>query len=148
MQGYVLSRLGRALTAQGRLSEAAEVYRQAADLRLELGQPHLAMEPLAGLAHVALAQGDLAQAQAHVEAILSHLETGSLDGTDGPFQVYLTCYRVLCAAGNPRAQAILSTACRLLQERAAQIGDETLRRSFLENVVAHREIVEEAARGL
>jgi hypothetical protein len=46
----------------------------------------------------------------------------------------------------PRAQDILETAHSLLQERAAKISDEEERRSFLENVAAHREIVVEYER--
>ena len=142
IQGQALTRLGRAFEGLSRLAKAAENYRQALDIRRELGERNRAMEPLSGLARILLAQGDLAQAQAHVQVILSHLETGSLDGTDEPFQVYLTCYHVLRAAGDARAEVILDTAHRLLQERAAKISDEKLRRSFLENVAAHREIVE------
>jgi predicted ATPase/DNA-binding SARP family transcriptional activator/Tfp pilus assembly protein PilF len=142
VQGYALTRLGHALAGLKRLAEAAEVYREALVLRRELSQTNLAMETLAGLAHIALTQGDLLQAQAHVAEILAYLEANTLDGTDEPFWVYLVCYRVLRAVQDPRAQVILSTACRLLQERAARIG-KTLRRSFLENVAAHRELVEE-----
>jgi tetratricopeptide (TPR) repeat protein len=140
VEGYALTRLGHALAGLGRLAEAAETYRQALALQRELGQANLAMEPLAGLARVSLAQGDLAQARAHVAEILAHLEGHTLDGTDEPLRVYLTCYRVLCAAQDARAQEILATAHRLLRERAARIGNEELRRSFLENVAVHREI--------
>ena len=143
LMGYVLCRMGYALMGLGRLAEAADAYERAQTLRREMGQPNLAMEPLAGLACVALAQGDLPQARRHVAEILEHLETGTLDGTDEPCQVYLTCYRVLRAAREDSlAQAILSKAHSLLQEWAARISDEGLRRSFLENVAAHREIVE------
>ena len=65
----------------------------------------------------------------------------ALDGAVNPFRVYLTCYRVLKAGRDPRAQEVLGTAYRQLQERAAKITDEAIRRSFLENVAAHREIV-------
>ncbi len=140
VQAYALTRLGHALMGQRRLAEAAETYRQALALRRELGQTHLAMDPLAGLARLALAQGDLPQARACAAEILNHLETGSLDGTDEPCRVYLTCYRVLCAVQDSGAWVILSKAYGLLQERAARIGDGDLRRSFLENVAAHREI--------
>ena len=133
--------LGHALLGLGRLEGAAEAYQNSVALRRELGRPNLAMESLAGLARVALAQGDLARAQAHAEEILSHLETGTLHGAISPFQVYLTCYRVLKAGQDTRAQEILATAYGLLQERAARITDEELRRSFLENVATHREIV-------
>jgi len=144
-QGYALTNLGHALTSLGHLTEAADAYRRALALRQELGQHNLAMESRAGLAHVSLAQGDLTQAQAQVEEISSYLESNTLDGTDEPFRVYLTCYRVLHANQDPRAGDILNTAHRLLRERAARISDEELRRSFLENVAAHREIVSEFA---
>ena len=99
---------------------------------------------MAGLARLCLAQGDLAQAQAHVEEILSYLEhrtLGNVHTLGEPMRVYLTCYRVLRANGDSRAQDILEAAHSLLQEGAARIGDEGERRSFLENVAAHREIV-------
>jgi hypothetical protein len=44
--------------------------------------PGLALEPLAGLGEVALAQEDLSQACACVEEILGYLETGA-SGGDG-----------------------------------------------------------------
>jgi serine/threonine protein kinase len=48
--------------------------------------------------------------------------------------------KVLQAARDPRAGEFLTTAHTLLQEQAAKITDDDLRRSFLENVPAHREI--------
>jgi hypothetical protein len=142
-QGYALTNLGHALTGLGRLVEAAEAYQQAILMRRALGVPSRVMEPLAGLARVALAQGDTSSALNYGEEILAYLETGSLAGTDAPFWIYLTCYRVLQAHQDSRAPVILQMAHRLLQARAATIGDERLRRSFLENVPAHRELVYE-----
>ena len=147
-QAYALTILGHALAGRGRPSagsgqapaEAFAAYEQALALRRELGQPNLALEPLAGLARVSLAQGDVTSAQARVEELLSHLESGTLDGATEPFRVYLTCYRVLCASRDLRAPEVLTTMHTRLQEQAAKINDEELRRSFLENVPAHREI--------
>ena len=133
--------LGHTLAGLGELAQAADAYWQALDVYRKTGWHSLPMEPLAGLARVALAQGDLPQAQAHVETILEHLKTRTLNGTLEPFRIYLTCVRVLEAAGDPRAETVLHTAYHLLQERAANIDDEALRRSFLENVAAHRELV-------
>jgi len=146
LQAWATTSLGRALAGLGHLAEATRAYEQALDLRRQLDQPVLAAEPLAGLARVFLAQGELVQAQARVEEILHHLEGGTLDGTDEPFLVYLSCYRVLRASGDTRAQEVLRTAHCLLQERAARIGDQETRCSFLQNVAAHREIVEEYER--
>jgi hypothetical protein len=48
---------------------------------------------------------------------------------------------VLQANQNPRVQEILEQAYNLIQERAATIEDETLHRSYLENVPENREIL-------
>jgi len=141
-QGYAFTSLGHALVGLGRLAEATDAYRQALVLRHELGQHHMAMETLAGLANVSLVQGDLHQAQTQVDEILSYLDQGnSLGGTEEVCRIYLTCYHVLRANQDPRAKAFLDTTHCLLQERAAKISDEEMRRSFLENVTAHREII-------
>jgi hypothetical protein len=97
------------------------------------------------LARVCLIQGNPSEAQALVEEILAHLESHTLEGTEEPIRVYLTCYRVLTANQDPRARGVLNRAYNLLQERAAKIGDEEKRRSYLENVPAHREILQEFA---
>jgi len=141
-QGLALTHLGHALAGLGQLSEAAEAYGQAVALRRELGQHNLAIESLAGLARVALTQGDVAQAVAHVQEILSYLEHHTLDGTGEPLRVCLTCYRVLQAARDPRTTDVLKTAYSLLQAQVDQIPDASARRAFLENVAVHREIVE------
>lgn len=133
--------LGYAYVGLGRLAEATDAYQRALGLYRKMERHHQATESLAGLARVSQVQGNLAQAQARVEEILAHLETGSLDDTVEPFRIYLTCYRVLEASADPRAQGILTTAHAELQERAAKITDEELRHSFLENVPANREIV-------
>jgi hypothetical protein len=118
------------------------VYTAALATQRELGQPNWASEAQAGLARVAVVGDDLAQALNHVEDILAYLAgTGSVDGTEEPLRVHLTCYQVLQAAGDPRATKVLETAHATLQQRAAKIPDEAMRRSFLENVPYHREIV-------
>ena len=140
--------LGDALVGLGSLDKGAEAYRRALVLLRELGQVRYAQEALAGLACVCLAQGDLPQAQTLVEEIYGYLQNhtlGNISFGEGPLHVYLTCYRVLQASGDPRADGILEEAHSLLQERAAKISDEEERRSYLENVAANREIVEEWA---
>ena len=90
---------------------------------------------------MALARGDLAQAQAHVVEVLAYLDkAGSLHGADDDLGIYLTCYLVLDAVGDDRARQLLTTAHRLLEERAARIEDPEFRQSFLEEVAVNREI--------
>jgi len=150
VQELALTSLGDVLVAMGDLSGGGNAYQDALSLHEQLRRPDReANEPLAGLARIALEQGDVDQAQRHVEEILRLLKATS--GTDAfevePFAVYLTCYRILQASGDPRAGDILAEAHALLQERAAKISDEEERRVYLEDVVAHREIVTAYAQG-
>jgi tetratricopeptide (TPR) repeat protein len=165
MKGFVLTRMAHALVNLDRLDEATAAYREALLLRRNGGQIHLIAETLAGLAREALVRGDLEQALARTEEILeilgasptmvdpaaSHAGTSPFDlpavtdnrlgGADEPVRVYMTCYRVLLANGDPRAERILSLAYDLLQRQAVKIDDEELRSSFLTEVLVHRQTV-------
>ena len=141
-----MSHLGHYLEAFGQGEAAVATYEGSMTLRREMGLVNASVEPQAGLARVCLAGGKLAPALGYVEEILSHLESGTLEGTEQPLLVYLTCYRVLRAAADPRAEVVLEEGYRLLQEIAGKITDPELRSSFLENVAAHREVVAEYAR--
>jgi len=146
IQAWGLTWLGHVLVGLGTLDEATDAYRRALILRRELHEYHRAIDPLAGLASVSMSQGSMLQAQARVEEIMSCLQTSSLDGAWEPGRIYLTCYRVLQANGDARAQNMLEDGYCFVQERAAKISDEDDRRSYLQNVAANREIVEEWAR--
>ncbi len=96
--------------------------------------------PLAGLARIALAQGDFVQAQAYIEKVLAYLADDDLAGSDEPFRVYGACCQVLLAANDPRAPQFLTATHERLQAWAAQIPDPDSRRSFLEGAPFHRGI--------
>jgi DNA-binding SARP family transcriptional activator/predicted ATPase len=139
-QAFVLTKLGHALVGLNQFTEAFAAYQQALELRRTLGERHLVSETLAGLARLALAQGNLPPAMAWVEEILCLLETHSLNDADEPLRIYWTCYQVLQADYHPRARTILETGYQQLQIQAARIRDEAMRRSFLNNVAVHREL--------
>jgi len=144
-QAHALVVLAHAQAAQG-LPDAAASYQQALARYEALGNLPLTAEPRAGLASVALARGDRAGALAHVEALLDVLADNPCAGLDEPFDIYLTCYRILEAHHDPRATPVLQTAHRLLHEYADQITDGALRQSFLENVATHRDLAALGAR--
>jgi tetratricopeptide (TPR) repeat protein len=147
IQGFALTHLGHALTSQGRLEEALAAYNHALALRREAGSANLVAETQAGLARAALAGQDLPAALGHVEEILAFLGSAqsegghALRGNEEPLRIYLTCYQVLAADADPRAGEVLAAARRELDAQAGRIPDAATRRSFLENVAAHREIV-------
>jgi tetratricopeptide (TPR) repeat protein len=143
IEAFAVTHLGHVLVGLDKTTEATDAYQQGMTLRRGLGQPHMAMEPLAGLARIRLIQMNPGEAHAFVDEILDFLENHTLDGTEEPIRVYLTCYRVLIANQDKRAKKVLSTAYSLVQERAAKMTEEEMRRSYLENVAANREIVQE-----
>lgn len=141
-EAYTLPRLARAQAASGQMEAAAQSFRDALALQQKLSLKNNQMESLAGLARLALMSGDLATAISQVKNILDHLNTGGLEGTDEPVQIYLTCIQVLQAGEDPRASEMLEKAYTMLMVRAGKIKDEALRRSFLERAPANRELLE------
>jgi tetratricopeptide (TPR) repeat protein len=139
-EGRSLLHMGNTLAALERWQEANAAYTDALLLYQELDIQPAAAEAQAGLARAALAQGDRTLALTWVERILTILDEKHTAGLDEPFLIYLTCYRVLAANDDERATSLLQRGHDLLQAYAAQIQDHTLRNSFLEHVVVHREL--------
>jgi tetratricopeptide (TPR) repeat protein len=139
-EAWALTYLGHSRLPAGELEAAGEAYRAALAIRRELKQEVLATEPAAGLAAVHLARHDGTAAQAALQDVLPRLDGSILPGTDDPLRVYHTAYRVLETAGDPQARTILEQAHAVLEERAQQIQDETIRRAFLEGNPIHQAI--------
>jgi len=135
-EAQTLLRIGDAELALGHHDAAAEAFERAEVAARALG----AGEPgaLAGRARVAMAMGDLAAALELAENLMAALDR--LDGGERR-QVLFTCHQVLARTGDSRAPQLLVRVYDELQARAATITDADLRRSFLNNVPLHREIV-------
>lgn len=129
--------LGHAHASLGQYMLAQAAYRQAQATYEQQGKHALAAEPRAGMAVLALAQGDIAEARAQALQLLSILAVHPRAGLDEPYAIYLTCFQVLEAAGDPRAHGILQAGQQLLLTDAGQIADPGLRSLFLEHVPAH-----------
>jgi predicted ATPase/DNA-binding CsgD family transcriptional regulator len=137
--GYAWANLGDALSGQQDWPAAEDAYQRSVQLRASIGEDQYLLEPLTGLARVALAQGDLPQALAHVETVLA-AENG-LNKSREPLQVLLICYQVLQVHQDPRARNILTQAHERLQAQVARIDGSELQRSYLENVPVHQKIL-------
>ena len=132
---------GRAELARGQHAAAAVAFERAHALARadDSVNQH---DAAAGIAQVALARGDVAAALRALAGVLAHIEGGdTLDGTDGPRLIQLTCHQVLAAAGDARASQMLRSAHAELQAGAAAITQLGLRQSFLVNIPEHRDIV-------
>jgi predicted ATPase/DNA-binding SARP family transcriptional activator len=140
ISGDAFIRWGRVLVKGGQLDEAAELFRQALLYFRQMEQQNHAMMALAGLAEVALCQGELAQAQSWVDSILTYLQTHHLDCTDEELYVYMMGYRVLRATKDSRAIDLLQLAHDQLQQRAATLANEKERQLFW-SALPHREVL-------
>ena len=139
-EANALAGMGRAFEGLGELEEAAAALEKGREFYLQAGQGHLAWECATSLALLALAQGDVAQAKAHVEGLVVSLTEQPLQGLE-PFRVYLAVYQALHAAHDQRATQVLEIAQRQLQEQAMGIQQPTQRRSFLQTPV-NRDLIE------
>jgi tetratricopeptide (TPR) repeat protein len=134
-------RLGDAELALGRLAAARQAFEQAHVRALEIESPSQDAAS-AGLARVALAEGDTLAALAAMQPVLDRASTsGVLDGAEFPRLIELTCHQVLTRSGDSRAADWLARAHTALITQADAIGDGTLRRGFLHNIPHHRSIV-------
>ncbi len=142
-QASALTVLGHAQMRLNMTQQAAFTYQQAILLWKQMGLTHHILDPLAGLARISLKQGEILQAKHQITEILAYLnEHPMLDGTIEPLRIYFTCYQVLQANQDPRAEEILQSAYRVLQQRAEKISNEEMRNIFLTRVAAHQNIIQ------
>jgi predicted ATPase len=148
--GFTLTHRGHALADAGAFAESALDFAQALASRraLDPASP-LAVDDLAGLARVALAQGDAERAGQLAREALTWVETHGETGIEYPAQVYLLSYRALAAAAGSdpaalaRAREVLRRGQAYLTAQAANIQDAALRRSYLENIPFNRVLARE-----
>lgn len=141
LEGMALKDRAYLLMQQQQWAEANETYQQALSIWQQLAQPLQLLEVQAGLARVALLQEKLVEAQAYIQPVLAHLQAGHTPmGTSRPFYIYLVCYEILAASGDPYAVTILHQAYEELTLYADKISDVSRRHTFLQNVPEHRQI--------
>jgi DNA-binding SARP family transcriptional activator/predicted ATPase len=144
---YGPTHLAHALLVQGRIAadcgelDRGETAYAAALAIFTARHPLKAAVAHTGLARVALARGDITAAQRYAAAVLPILTAAAPAELDDLLDGYLTCYRVLQAAGaSTQAATLLERANTVLNTRAAAIADPTWREAFLANVPTHREL--------
>ncbi len=138
---FVLLQLGDAELALERHAAAQTAFARSHAVALSIDHLYK-YDAVAGLARVALAQGDVAGALLLLKGLLNHLAAGgTLVGTASRNRSSWSCHQVLICAGDLRAAEVLAIGHSELQARASSITDASLRRCFLTNVPENREIV-------
>jgi tetratricopeptide (TPR) repeat protein len=140
-EAWAMLYMGHAYLLQDEFQMAQSAFRKSIEIRNELGQPALSMEPIAGLVETYLRANDLEASSHEAEKILQFLESGSsLDGTEEPLRIYYTCYQILEKRQDPRSKQILHTAIKLLDAQVSRFSDDEARRRYIENIPWRRAI--------
>jgi hypothetical protein len=135
-----LLRLGEALAATEQFEPARQAFEESAAL-LEAADvaPHR-IEADARIAELALAGGDLAEAQKRIAGVLAAPES-ELGAASSSLRVRFIAWRVLDRVGDPRARDWLDDTHRRLQAQAGRLSDAAARERFLTAFAWHRDIV-------
>jgi tetratricopeptide (TPR) repeat protein len=154
-QSSALAALGNSDLMLGRWDEAAEDFRRMEILAREIAYPAAVLDALEGQTRLALMHGSSEEAVQALERLLAyaHARDEGAGGRGGRLAgsmehwIRLTTHKVWARCGDQRARAALEDAHGALMSEAQRIVDEGWRRSFLENIPEHREIVSLWQRG-
>jgi predicted ATPase len=129
--------------AGGEYVDALEQFVRARVTLVEIGVHGCANDATAGMVRCLLALGRVEEAREETEVLWEHLSNRGPGGMEFPVRAYQTCADLFAAGGDlGRARAAIKKGYRELWDRAERISDSVWRKSFLENVLEHRTIIE------
>ncbi len=135
VEGYGWVFLGLVLEELGELDESRAAYSRGLDLRREVGLHAMANDALAGLARVATAEGNHAEAVEFADQVLSWIEENGRQGIGDPLLAYVGAYRALLEAGETqRGLSALEDAYSLLIQFSESISDPKRRHAYLHDI--------------
>jgi predicted ATPase/class 3 adenylate cyclase len=140
-EAWAMLYMGHAHLLRNDLQLAKAAYQRSLEIRNELGQSSLSMEPIAGLVEMYLQVDDPKSAWGEAEKIMAFLESGStLDGAEEPLRVYYACYRALEKTKDPRSKQVLQTAISLVETQVLKFNDDVARDRYIQNIPWRRAI--------
>ena len=140
-EGFAWTHIGHAYAGLGEYEAAREAYETAVAIRAELGQAHMLGVNWSGLAEVALQAGDTARAFSFVEQLLDAIAQGKSGGTRESGRAEWSCFQILQAVGDERANEVLETAVNRIQTVARGIRSRTQQHDYLNKVLTHRRLL-------
>ena len=130
--------LGRISYEAGRLVESETAYRRVLELHEELGSTGRVIEVKAGFAEVLQALGRSTEAHAFTDEVMAYFRDKGAAGINEPVAALQSTRRVLVAQGDEHAAQLTDLARRHLAETSDKIENPEVRRSYLNDVAAHR----------
>lgn len=140
-EGFDLHGLGLALTDAGRHREALVAFDEAIRVRASIGEHHLANESRMSRAAVLSALGRREEATVEVVAMLTDEPRPPFTRCVEPGAAMLIAVELLRVQHPDLADRVVEDAVRWLDETSRHISEPSLRRSYLDNVRAHRELL-------
>jgi tetratricopeptide (TPR) repeat protein len=135
--------LGLCLENAGELEAAMEAYTESDRLFSDIGANSYALDPTSGLVRCLVNLNREEQARSYIDRIWLNIKGQHCDGMEFPMLEYLTCSEYYLSSNDlVSAEKVLRSGYKELMKRANQISDTDWRRSYLENVAAHRRLIE------
>jgi tetratricopeptide (TPR) repeat protein len=132
VEGVTLNNMGTLALAQSAFHQAHGYYQQALTIRQELNQPHYLIDDWAGLALLALQQGDLEMAQAYTTSLLAAWAGNpTFEGAEHPMRAFHFTWQVCQALGLAQADEILATAAQVMQTYLNNLPDPATQAVYL-----------------
>ncbi len=116
IEAYGWVHLGYALTALSDWAGAETAFQQGLELRRDSEQTDRLLDPLSGLAYLALQKDNLKSAKSNTDQILMVLNEHTLASALLPAQIHYVCYRVLQQDDEPEADHYIQMATKTLAE--------------------------------
>jgi len=142
LQARALCDWGNVLVSLEDWKGAEQKFQRAYDLWHGRGKLENALLALAGLAYAAYQQESKNTAISHAEHLWQTLQESPSWAERANLKLYWMLGTVWQGLGDNRADNLWEKARTLLQQRSEKIEDEDARQMFLENVTAHRAILE------
>jgi ATP/maltotriose-dependent transcriptional regulator MalT len=130
----VLTRLGIMHVEANQLEAAEEAFRSAQQIEDEFKESIPMFEIQAGLAEVALANGEAGKARMLIQELAREIlqEPPSEQSHILPLWLYVACIRVMKASGDAETQKMTRRANDELKMRAEKISDAALRAGYMD----------------
>jgi tetratricopeptide (TPR) repeat protein len=141
LQARVLYDWGNLLVSQEDWKGAEQKFQSAYDLWHGRGNLEYALLALAGLAYTTYQQEEKAPATAHAENLWKSLQESPEWAERANLKLYWMLGMVWQGLRDNRADKLWKKAHTLLQQRSEKIEDKGARQMYLENVSAHRAIL-------
>jgi tetratricopeptide (TPR) repeat protein len=137
-EAYDLHGMGLCYVDLGRLNLASESLAEAASIRDELGETHLANESRSACAVAMYRRGDEADAVDLIESVLGSEGANPFDGAVETTASLLRSIEVLASSKPEQAEDLRLYTAKRVASRSDRISDPAHRSTYLQSVASHR----------